>query len=144
DKSESWNSKATQWFVVSDIGLSTYAGQDGLTVFARALSSAQPVAGATLQLLARNNEILGEAVTDARGRATFTPGLMRGTSGLAPAGLTARGADGDIVFLDMPRAGFYLSDRGVTGRAAPGAVDVFAWTERGIYRAGETVHAVAL
>ena len=144
DKSESWNSKATQWFVVSDIGLSTYAGQDGLTVFARALSSAQPVAGATLQLLARNNEILGEAVTDARGRATFTPGLMRGTSGLAPAGLTARGADGDFVFLDMTRAGFDLSDRGVTGRAAPGAVDVFAWTERGIYRAGETVHAAAL
>lgn len=144
DQSESWNSKATQWFVVSDIGLSTYAGEDGLTVFARALSSAKPLAGATLQLLARNNEILGEAVTDARGRATFTPGLMRGTSGLAPAALTAKGAGGDFVFLDMTRTGFDLSDRGVAGRAAPGAVDVFAWTERGIYRAGETVHAAAL
>ncbi len=144
DQSESWQGKATQWFVVSDIGLSTYAGEDGLTVFARSLSSAKPLAGATLQLLARNNEILGEATTDARGRASFTPGLMRGASGLAPAGLTAKGADGDFVFLDMTRAGFDLSDRGVTGRAAPGAVDVFAWTERGIYRAGETVHAAAL
>ncbi|RIK89023.1 MAG: hypothetical protein DCC69_00370 [Hyphomicrobiales bacterium] len=144
DRSESWQGKATQWFVVSDIGLSTYAGEDGLTVFARALSSARPLAGATLQLLARNNEILGEAVTDARGRATFTPGLMRGASGLAPAALTAKGADGDFVFLDMTRAGFDLSDRGVAGRAAPGALDVFAFTERGIYRAGETVHAAAL
>jgi tetratricopeptide (TPR) repeat protein len=144
DQSESWQGKATQWFVVSDIGLSTYAGQDGLTVFARSLSSAKPLANATLQLLARNNEILGEATTDARGRATFTPGLMRGASGLAPAGLTAKGPDGDFVFLDMTKAGFDLSDRGVAGRAAPGAVDVFAWTERGIYRAGETVHAAAL
>jgi uncharacterized protein YfaS (alpha-2-macroglobulin family) len=144
DKTESWQGKATQWFVVSDIGLSTYAGQDGLTVFARALSSAKPLAGATLQLIARNNEILGEATTDAAGRATFTPGLMRGTSGLAPAALTAKGADGDFVFLDMTRAGFDLSDRGVTGRPAPGAVDVYAFTERGIYRAGETVHAAAL
>src|SRR3546814_1993357 len=33
--SQDWNSKATQWFVVSDIGLSTYAGTDGLNVFAR-------------------------------------------------------------------------------------------------------------
>ena len=44
----------------------------------------------------------------------------------------------------MTRAGFDLSDRGVTGRAAPGALDVYAWTERGIYRAGETVHVAAL
>lgn len=44
----------------------------------------------------------------------------------------------------MTRAGFDLSDRGVTGRAAPGGVDVMAWTERGIYRAGETVHLSAL
>ncbi len=58
--------------------------------------------------------------------------------------LTAKNSAGDYVFLDMTRAGFDLSDRGVTGRAVPGAVDVFAWTERGVYRAGETVHAAAL
>src|SRR5690606_29047876 len=50
----------------------------------------------------------------------------------------------DFVFLDMTRAGFDLSDRGVTGRQAPGALDLYAWTERGIYRAGETVHVAAL
>ncbi|MEO3385428.1 alpha-2-macroglobulin family protein [Mesorhizobium sp. CAU 1741] len=144
DLSESWAAKATQWFVVSDIGLSTYAGEDGLTVFARSLASAKPLSGVELQLLARNNEVLGNATTDEKGRAVFTPGLIRGTSGLAPAVLTAAKSGGDFVFLDMTRAGFDLSDRGVTGRAAPGALDIFAWTERGIYRAGETVHASAL
>jgi len=141
---QEWDSKATQWFVVSDIGLTTYAGTDGLHVFARSLGSARPIAGIDLQLLAKNNEILGTAKTDADGRAIFTAGLMRGTAAMVPAVLTAQNNGQDYVFLDMTRAGFDLSDRGVTGRPAPGAIDILPWTERGIYRPGETVHASAL
>ena len=144
DKSDSWSSKATQWFVVSDIGLSTYTGEDGLNVFARSLATARPIADTELTLLARNNEVLGTAKTDAEGRATFTAGLTRGDGGMAPAVLMASQGSDDFVFLDMTRAGFDLSDRGVAGRASPGALDVYAWTERGIYRVGETVHAAAL
>ena len=87
---------------------------------------------------------MGQVTTDAEGQARLDAGLMRGTGGLAPTVLVASGSDGDFVFLDVTRAGFDLTDRGVEGRPAPGALDVFAWTERGIYRAGETVHAVAL
>ncbi|MCY0094942.1 alpha-2-macroglobulin family protein [Hoeflea ulvae] len=144
DKSENWDARATQWFVISDIGVTTFAGDDGLSVFLRSLDSAEPLGEVKLTLLARNNEVLGEAVTDADGRATFQPGLIRGQSGLAPAALLAKGPDGDFVFLDLTRGGFDLSDRGVAGRASPGGVDVMAWTERGIYRAGETVHLAAL
>jgi uncharacterized protein YfaS (alpha-2-macroglobulin family) len=141
---QEWDPQATQWFVVSDIGLTTYAGTDGLNVFARALGSAKPLAGVDLQLLAKNNEILGTVKTDANGRATFSAGLMRGTAGMTPAVLTAQQNGKDYVFLDMTRAGFDLSDRGVAGRVAPGAIDLYAWTERGVYRPGETVHAAAL
>lgn len=143
-KGEEWDPKATQWFVVSDIGLSTFTGTDGLTVFARSLGTAKPIEGITLKLLAKNNELLGEAVTDASGKANFEPGRTRGTEGLAPAVLTADKGGEDFVFLDMARAGFDLSDRGVTGRPAPGALDVYAYTERGVYRPGETIHAAAL
>ncbi|NTJ44300.1 hypothetical protein G6L28_17025 [Agrobacterium larrymoorei] len=141
---ENWGSRATQWFLVSDTGITTYAGTDGLNVFVRALSNARPLKGVALQLLAKNNEVLGTATTDGDGRATFSAGLMRGSAGQSPAIITARNGDSDYVFLDMTRAGFDLSDRGVTGRPAPGAIDVFSWTERGIYRAGETVHTAAL
>jgi uncharacterized protein YfaS (alpha-2-macroglobulin family) len=144
DRSESWDARATQWFLVSDIGLVTFAGEDGLSVFARSLDTARPMAGVELSLIARNNEVLGTAATDADGRARFDAGLIRGDGGMAPAIVMARSGAGDFVFLDMTRAGFDLSDRGVEGRASPGAMDVFAWTERGIYRAGETVHAAAL
>lgn len=144
DTSEPWTSRATQWFVVSDIGLTTFAGEDGLSVFTRSLGSAAPIEGVEIQLLARNNEILGTATSGPDGMARLDPGLMRGTAAMAPVALLATGADGDFVFLDLGRGGFDLSDRGVEGRPAPGALDVFAWTERGIYRAGETVHVAAL
>lgn len=141
---ESWDTRPTQWFVVSDIGLSTFAGNDGLHVFARSLASAAPLAGVSMQLIAKNNEVLATATTDAEGHARFDAGLMRGSAALAPAVIAAHTADDDNVFLDMTRAGFDLSDRGVTGRPAPGPVDVMTWTERGIYRPGETVHVAAL
>jgi hypothetical protein len=139
-----WDTKATQWFVVSDLGVSTYAGTDGLNVFVRSLASAKPLKNISLQLIAKNNEILGTATTDENGHAIIPPGLMRGTAAMTPGVIIARDGDKDFVFLDMTRAGFDLSDRGVTGRTAPGAIDVMAWTERGIYRAGETVHVSAL
>lgn len=142
--SNEWDSQATQWFVISDIGLSTYSGTDGLSVFARSLASANQLPGIELQLLSKNNEVLGTATTDADGRVTFDAGLLRGTAAMAPAVITAKSSADDFVFLDLTRAGFDLSDRGVTGRTAPGAIDVLTWTERGIYRAGETVHVSAL
>ncbi|MBX9942483.1 MAG: alpha-2-macroglobulin family protein, partial [Reyranella sp.] len=39
---------------------------------------------------------------------------------------------------------FDLSDRGIDGRAQPGPVDAFLYTERGVYRPGETVQLMAL
>jgi len=145
DKTEEWKSRATQWFVLSNIGLSTFAGDDGLNIFARALDSARPAAGLEIKLIARNNEILGAAKTDGEGHSRFEPGLMRGAAALAPAAITASdGEQNDFVFLDFTRPGFDLGDRGVTGRKSPGPVDAFMYTERGIYRAGDTVHVLAL
>src|SRR6202022_608881 len=54
------------------------------------------------------------------------------------------GPDGDFNFLEIGRASFDLSDRGVTGRPQPGPLDAFLYTDRGIYRPGETVELVAL
>ncbi len=98
---QDWDARATQWFVVSDIGISTFAGTDGLTVFARSLASAKPLAEVELQLVAKNNEVLGTATTDAEGRATFSAGLIRGTASMTPAAITARKGSDDYVFLDM-------------------------------------------
>jgi uncharacterized protein YfaS (alpha-2-macroglobulin family) len=140
----SWQDQATQWFVVSDIGLSTIAGAQGLHVMTRSLSTAKPLGAVELTLVARNNEVLGRVTADADGYAYFNAGVMRGTGGLAPSLVMAATKGGDFGFLDLGAPAFDLSDRGVDGRPTPGPTDVFLYTDRGIYRPGETVHAVAL
>ncbi|MCA3573823.1 MAG: alpha-2-macroglobulin family protein, partial [Aestuariivirga sp.] len=143
-EAESWQAVATQWFVVSDLGLSTMSAKDGLHASVRSIATAQPVAGASIRLIARNNEVLAEGTSDQSGRLVLDAGLMKGEGGAAPALLVARTADGDYSFIDLSQPAFDLTDRGVEGRAAPGPVDAFVYAERGVYRRGETVHATVL
>ncbi|MGF7161689.1 hypothetical protein FHS85_003330 [Rhodoligotrophos appendicifer] len=140
---QSWQAQATQWFVISDIGLASVSGTDGLHVFTRSLSSAKPLAGVELRLVARNNDVLAVTRSDPDGYAHFAPGMVRGIGGAAPA-LVIATAESDSGFIDLTKPAFDLSDRGVAGRQAPGAIDSFLYTERGIYRPGETVYISAL
>lgn len=135
---------ATQWFVLSDLGLTTMKGSDGLHVFVRGLSHARAREDVNLTLVSRANRELASATTDARGHAMFEAGLARGTGGAAPALVMARSGEDDLSFLSLTDPAFDLSDRGVAGRPAPPPVDVFLATDRGAYRAGEVIHATAL
>ena len=133
-----------QWFVVSDLGLTTMSGTDGLHVFVRALGSAAAKPGVSVELLSTANEILGTATTDTQGYARFEPGLLADTGGASPALVVLREGSGDVAFLSLTDPEFDLSDRGVEGRQAAPPVDVYLTTDRGAYRAGETVYATAL
>jgi alpha-2-macroglobulin len=135
---------ATNWILVSNLGLTTYTGSDGMAVAVRSLSDAKPLPGVTLRLYAHDNAELGNATTDADGIARFAGGLLRGKGGDEPFAVMAYGADGDFNFLEVGRAAFDLSDRGVAGRDQPGPVDAYLYTDRGIYRPGESVHLMAL
>ena len=132
------------WVMVTDIALTAMTGADGLHVSARSLKSAEPLAGVKISLLATGQDQLGQATTDANGWATFAPGLLRGHGASAAATITAYGALGDFAILNLNRAAFDLSDRGVSGRPSPGPSEAFVYTERGVYRPGETVEVMAL
>jgi uncharacterized protein YfaS (alpha-2-macroglobulin family) len=135
---------ATQWFIVSDLGLTAFTGKDGIHVFVRSLASAMPVAGVEVRLVARDNEILSSKRTDDAGHIHFDPGFSRGTGGVAPGLAVAEDGKGDYGFLDLQANAFDLTDRGVKGRTALGALDALVYTERGVYRSGETVFVTAL
>ncbi|MBP2296164.1 alpha-2-macroglobulin family protein [Azospirillum rugosum] len=139
ERAEEWSDLATQWVVVSDIGLTSLRGADGITVFARSYGTAKPMPGVEVALVARNNAELARVTTDAMGRATFPPGVVRNRGGNMPEMAMAY-AGGDFAMLDLTSAAFDLSDRGVGGRAAPGPMDAFVYTDRGVYRQGETVN----
>ena len=144
DDEESGGTRATQWFIVSDLGLTAFTGKDGIHVFLRSLASAAPLAGVEVRLLARDNEILTSKRTDEAGHIHFDPGFARGTGGVAPSLVVAEDGKGDYGFLDLEATAFDLTDRGVKGRAAPAALDALVYTERGVYRSGETVFITAL
>ena len=140
---------AMQWVVDSDIALTSFTSANaasgaGLTVFARSYNRATALSGVRMALIARNNNQLASVTTDGNGRADFDAGLLRATGGDEPVMVMAYGREGDFSFLDLRRSAFDLTDRGVGGRATPGPVDAFLYTERGIYRPGETVYAMAM
>ena len=80
---------ATQWFIVSDLGVSAFSGNDGIHVFVNSLASTDAVARAEVRLIARNNEVLATRKTDdVRSRA------VRGGAGARRGRAVAGDADG--------------------------------------------------
>ena len=141
---EDYSQMAVQWVIDSDIALTTFKGAGGLTVFSRSYASANAMGGVKLNLVARNNNIVGSATTDSEGKASFPAGLFNGKGGDEPVVVMAYGSGGDFSFLDLRRPPFDLTDRGVGGRDTPGPVDAYLYTERGVYRPGESVKATAM
>jgi uncharacterized protein YfaS (alpha-2-macroglobulin family) len=135
---------ATHWVVATDLALTSMSGTDGLHVFARSLATGMPVAGVDVRLVSQGQDTLGKQLTDAQGGAVFPPALLAGTRANAAQTLLAYGPGGNFAFQNLTGPAFDLSDRGVTGLAAPKNFQVFMYTERGIYRPGETIALMAL
>ena len=131
---------ATQWFSVSDVALTTVKTESGLLVLARSLATAKPKPNVVVKLFSRANEILGTYRTDADGRASIPGGLLRGEHGQAPKVVSAYDAGGGFAWLQVDAPSLDLSDLDTKGRAVPAGNDAFVWTDRGVYRPGETIH----
>ncbi len=132
--------KATQWFSVSDIGLTAVKTDAATLVVARSLQTAVPLPGIAVRLVSRANEVLSATRTDADGRVTIPGAVLRGEHGDAPKLLTASDEHGSFTSLQMDAPALDLSDLDGKGRTPPRANDAFVWTDRGVYRPGETVH----
>ncbi len=147
DGTQNTNASAVQLILRTDLAPSVWRGSDGLTVQIRDYGTAEIRQGVELHLLARNNEILATAITDADGVARFGAALLHGDGPMAPAAIHAfakiEGGE-DFAALDLTAAAFDLSDRGVEGLPQPGPFDSYLWPDRGIYRPGETVNLMAL
>jgi alpha-2-macroglobulin len=145
DEDDFYDPLSTQWLIVSDIGLLSFQGNDGLTVFTRSLASGNPASNITLELIARDNNVLATTKTNAEGKGRFFPGLLRGTGSAEPMFVLARGTGGDINLLRLTGPALDLSERGIDGEPAiRTALDAYVYTERGIYRPGERVRLSAL
>ena len=141
---DNFDSLATQWFIVSDLGLTAFSGNDGIHVFVNSLATTEAKNAVDVRLVSRGNEVLATRRTDASGHVQFEAGLASGEGGSTPAMLAASDGQGDYAFLSLKAPAFDLTDRGVGGRPAPNGLDAFVYAERGVYRSGETAYLTAL
>jgi len=132
-----WQSRATQYVMFTDIGLSSYAGIDGMRVYARSYSTAKPLDHVTVELVGRNHEVLERRETNAQGYVQFSVPIMSGVGGLRPVQVRVTNADGLYSFMDLEGKSLDLSDRPVSGAEPLGLFNAYLYTERGVYRPGE-------
>lgn len=145
---------ARRWVIYTDMALTTYKGQSGLDVVVRSLKSARPMGGVKVDLVAANGDTLGEVKTGPDGRVTFNGALLKGTDALQAKMIMAYGPGDDYTAVEVDRTPMDLTSHGVggrsdeasttDGRAATNGVDGYVYTDRGIYRPGETLHLVSL
>ena len=135
-------------FTQGKAGLSAYQTAEGLWVEVRDLVSTHPVAGLEVALYAKSGALIGKASSDNKGMAVFSRAQISGKDGDMPSYLLASSEKliGEqsygITWLDLEDYGFDLADKGLQGDEDSGALRHWSWLDRGIYRPGETVHAL--
>ena len=132
--------RAWRWIISTDLALTSYRSDDGLTVSVRSINDATLQPGTDVVLVSRNNDILASAQTDSAGYVNFAGALLNGSGPKAPKMLMAYGAKGDYAILDLNRPPLDLSEYDISGRRVSGPIDIYGFSERGVYRPGETVY----
>jgi len=130
--------------VLTDFGLLAKKALDGSRdVFVQSLSTGRPVAGAQVRAIARNGETLAQADTDADGHARL-PDLSGFQREKQPAMLSVSRGE-DLSFLPMSDSGRSLDYSrfdigGEPSSIEAGTLKAFLFSDRGLYRPGDTIH----
>lgn len=126
--------------VLSNLGVVGKRGVHDVCLWVTSLDTAEPIAGANVQLLTVKNQLVGEAVTDSRGFACVSGVAARGEQ--RPALAIVRTAN-DLTYLDLSRHQLSVAPEVSLRRQLPflsRGYEAFLTTDRGVYRPGESVH----
>jgi len=130
--------------LVTDLGIVMKRSADGAQdVFVQSIASGLPVAGANVDIVAKNGTVLAAEATDALGRAHF-PKLDGLTRERAPLLVQVK-KSGDLSFLPLNRGDRSLDMSrfdigGVRSARSANQLTAFLFSDRGIYRPGDTIH----
>jgi uncharacterized protein YfaS (alpha-2-macroglobulin family) len=137
-----WDSRI-QWVRITDLGILAKIGQNQMRVYVNSLEDTSPQEGVTVSLLSRDNQLLLEGVTNSEGIATFDD-FKQATQGFEPFVITARKGK-DLSFAKLDDCRLPLSDFEVGGAPVlKEGYQAFLYTDRGVYRPGDTVHVVTV
>lgn len=128
-----------RWFLATDTGLVARRFDNNIVVWANDLSSLQAKSGMQIEVIDTWNQVIGRGVTDHDGFAR-----IRVEDGASPSHITARQGD-DFAFLDFRKHRDPLSDYDISGISSKHTtLRSFIYSERGVYRPGETAHLVSV
>ena len=140
--------KAYKTVCITDIGLTVREDAKGAIVWAVSLSGGRPLAGARIEAYSSANALVASATTDAQGVARLASDKPRDRKNgiFAIVATAANGGDMSFIALggkckredaieDSWRREAFLGEKDLCA---------YAWTDRGIYRHGETIKYSAL
>jgi uncharacterized protein YfaS (alpha-2-macroglobulin family) len=127
--------------VVTDLGIAVRTHAGGAVVWVNSLRTAQPAAGAAVTVYARNNQTLARGTADEQGLARLA---WETGEGAEPFVVVAE-LDGDLSYVDLARTGVDQGE-GLGGAPylEPGQLEAAVFSERGVYRPGETIFMQAI
>jgi len=133
----------SRFILVTDLGLIVKENSGGgRNVFVGSIAKGGAVQGARVDLLGKNGIPLASGTTDATGRVAL-PAFENAARDRKPVAIVARLAD-DVAFLPYDRQDrrldFSRFDIGGIESTSSEDLDAFLFTERGIYRPGDTIH----
>ena len=140
--------QAQRFVMLTDLGLLAKTNADlSRDVFVMSLKGQKPVAGASVEILARNGSSLAKSTTDALGRATLPKPTVTAREQQPVVVVVRQGKDlsfiplrpGHLPALDYSR---YDVDGVLASRTK--AVEAHLFTERGVYRPGDKVHFASI
>lgn len=145
---EQQGQSAERFVMLTDLGLLAKTNADlSRDVFVMSLKGQKPVAGASVEMLARNGSSLAKSTTDALGRASLPKPTVTAREQQPVAIVVRQGKDlsfiplrpGHLPAMDYSR---YDVDGVLASRAK--AVEAHIFTERGVYRPGDKVHFASI
>jgi alpha-2-macroglobulin len=138
----------TRLVVVTDLGLIAKRSVDGTQdVFVQSIASGEPVAGATVQIVARNGQPVLTAISDADGHVRFADTRNYREEREPVLYLAERAGDSSFLPIqnhvnDVDLSRFDVG--GVSNRAEQAALSAYLFSDRGIYRPGDEIRAAAI
>ena len=142
DNTKNWV-RATQWVLLTDLGIITKKAGDELWVWVNSLANLKPISNTTVKLISDNNQTLLTGKTNWEGLVKFTS-VDEKIGESSPYMLTAEKGE-DLSFIQLNRHQLSTGDFNVGGPPyLEKGYEAFIYTSRGVYRPGEKVDFAAI
>ena len=137
-----WSDDARKLILTTDLGMLSKKSDSSLFIWLNSLSTASAVSDAVIKVFTKTNQQILEGITDENGFAHFKDVDWSGDR--KPFVVTAS-KDRDVSFIELEKCAISETDFDTSGRPYLSSdYEAFLYTDRGIYRPGETAHLRAI